>query len=118
MNWSTICPSGFVVPTIEELSAELYYDKYDNFVDELDTPLTGYRDYNTGAFKDQNKSLYLASKTIDRSQDILKTSWMQIEKDGPESPLTYSGALGQGHTVRCIRALPKKSPTAGEAEGE
>ena len=115
INWtatdgSSVCPIGFRVPTIAELSAELLdvgsaetANNTDAFNSFLVLPSTGYRGYGTALLIDQGLGAYIWSSSLDNTSP-------QSINIGFSSENAYTGISRRayGLTVRCIKAQTHK----------
>ena len=104
VDGSSICPSGFRVPTFSELSAELldsshasgWYnsDAFDSF---LKLPSTGFRTYYSGTLTSENILTFVWSSSVDGTS----SRYIQIDGVGISH---YFLNRAVGASVRCIKS--------------
>ena len=95
---TSICPDGFRVPTISELTAEAA--NMSNLINVLKFPLSGKRDRATGKIYSAGYNGYNWSTTPDDLHSNVRTNRLVFSETG------FNGAeddRGYGYSVRCIK---------------
>jgi len=102
VNGDGICPTGYMVPTIEEIEAETIdanlTNKNDLFNSILKLPASGYRvTYSDNYFQDEGFIGYFWSSTYDTYPQFIKIS--------SEAKYTYTSGTEatRGFPIRCIK---------------
>jgi hypothetical protein len=94
-NWNP-CPSGYRIPTINELLAESIDDRADAY-SKLKLPSAGYRSgYDDGSMGGQGSDGYLWSSSLNGSN----SKYLYFNSSFAYS---YYSSRAYGHSVRCVR---------------
>lgn len=97
------CPSGYKIPTYQEVRDEIESAEYSNasklFTSFLKIPLAGYRSYFYGTIDNNSNFIWTSSPSVSNNS----LSFSLAFDESSVNHTSYSFSRADGHNVRCIK---------------